>query len=226
MVGTRKHPGGDFPQTPTPPASTTARAEPESTKHTARSKSLSRRSDVPKSASSLWTHTPSNLTLLWLAISLPLVIWDTGYVLLRPHSMPGGKLHAPIWKPYALYGTVDYMYGWPAWNNHNGFTAAQGSINLVETIGYGIYLGIVYTYGKDEKVKGRGAPHRLSAFGKVTENLRRLSRARVLSDREAVWATLLGFSISLATVLKTILYGKLAASTTIIHLYLQIARSK
>jgi hypothetical protein len=42
--------------------------------------------------------------------------------------MPGGKFHSPIWTPYALYGTVDYMYGWPAWNAGIGFTAAQGSL--------------------------------------------------------------------------------------------------
>ena len=60
--------------------------------------------------SKTWSHTPSNLTLIWLAISLPLVIWDTGYTLLRPHSMPGGSLHWPLWKPYDLYGRVDHVY--------------------------------------------------------------------------------------------------------------------
>ena len=47
-----------------------------------------------------WSHVPSNLTLIWLFISLPLVIWDCGYILLRPYTLPGGSLHSPIWVPY------------------------------------------------------------------------------------------------------------------------------
>ncbi|KAI5304900.1 hypothetical protein KEM55_009221, partial [Ascosphaera atra] len=81
-----------------------------------------------------WVHRPSPIVVLWLALSLPLVIWDIGYCLLRPYSMPGGFLH-PLWKPYALYGEVDYMYGWPEYLAHNGFTAAQSFMNLVETVG-------------------------------------------------------------------------------------------
>ncbi|KAJ4294958.1 hypothetical protein N0V88_005198 [Collariella sp. IMI 366227] len=44
-----------------------------------------------------WSHTPTTPVLLWLAISLPLVAWDTGYMLMRPHTMPGGSLHWPLW---------------------------------------------------------------------------------------------------------------------------------
>ncbi|MCJ1254802.1 hypothetical protein MMC24_002618 [Lignoscripta atroalba] len=42
--------------------------------------------------------------------------------------MPGGWLHSPIWVPYALYGTVDYIYGFPAWEARNGFTAAHDDL--------------------------------------------------------------------------------------------------
>jgi hypothetical protein len=82
--------------------------------------------------------------LLWLLASLPLVVWDTGYVVLRPHSMPGGALHAPVWTPYALYGTIDYIYGWPAWNAGVGFTAAQGTLNAIEVAMCLFYLGVVW----------------------------------------------------------------------------------
>jgi hypothetical protein len=58
--------------------------------------------------------------------------------------MPGGKFHSPIWKLYALYGTVDYVYGWPAWNGHVGFTAAQASLNAVETAMYIYYFVAIY----------------------------------------------------------------------------------
>lgn len=41
-------------------------------------------------APNLWYHAPDRLTLIWFAVSLPLVIWDTIYVLGRPHTMEGG----------------------------------------------------------------------------------------------------------------------------------------
>lgn len=92
------------------------------------------------STSSSYIHTPSSLTLGWLAFSLPLVAWDTAYVLLRPHTMPGGDWHWPLFQPYALYGEVDHVYGRKQWDAGNGFTGAQGSLNLVETLLYVAYL--------------------------------------------------------------------------------------
>lgn len=147
----------------------------------------------------VWSHTPSNLTLIWLAISLPLVIWDTGYVLLRPHSMPGGKYHWPLWVPYELYGRTDYVYGWKAWNEHNGFTAAQGWINVVETLGYLFYAYVVYTAGRQSAKQGRGAP----TDGGV------LSESRTVHGQAAGLAVLVGYSASVMTVSKTVLYCKL-----------------
>ena len=144
----------------------------------------------------VWSQTPSNLTLLWLAISVPLVIWDTGYVLLRPHSMPGGKYHWPLWVPYELYGRTDYVYGWKAWNEHNGFTAAQGWLNVVETLGYIFYMYIVYTNGRQSAKQGRGAPTDTGV----------LSESRTLQGQAAGLAVLVGYSASIMTVSKTVLY--------------------
>ncbi|KAG5802169.1 hypothetical protein H9Q74_013488 [Fusarium xylarioides] len=89
-----------------------------------------------KRAAHTWHHTASSTTILWLAISLPLVIWDIGYVFGRPHTMPDGFLHWPLYVPYALYGEVDHVYGWKAFNAKNGFTAAQTALNVVETVMY------------------------------------------------------------------------------------------
>ncbi|GKT88746.1 hypothetical protein Ct61P_06596 [Colletotrichum tofieldiae] len=50
--------------------------------------------------------------------------------------MPGGHLHWPLYVPYALYGEVDHVYGWKAFNAGNGFTSAQGALNAVETVMY------------------------------------------------------------------------------------------
>ncbi|OQV03179.1 hypothetical protein CLAIMM_08257 [Cladophialophora immunda] len=63
--------------------------------------------------------------------------------------MPGGKFHSPVWSLYALYGTVDYVYGWPAWDGHVGFTAAQASLNVIETVMYIYYLSTILSIGTD-----------------------------------------------------------------------------
>lgn len=151
----------------------------------------------------VWSHTPSNLTLLWLAISLPLVIWDTGYVLLRPHSMPGGKYHWPLWVPYELYGRTDYVYGWKAWNEHNGFTAAQAWMNVMETLGYLYYAYIVLAAGRQSIKQGRGAPADAGI----------LSESRTVRGQVAGLAVLVGYSASVMTVSKTVLYCKFKSLT-------------
>ena len=148
-----------------------------------------------------WAHTPSNLTLIWLFISLPLVAWDTGYVMLRPHSMPGGKLHWPLWAPYDLYGKVDYIYGWKAYNEHNGFTAAQGLLNIVETAMYLYYLYIFYVYGRQSTARGRGAPK--PAYVGF------LGQQRYVDGRMGALAVLVGYSAAVMTVSKTVLYCEL-----------------
>jgi hypothetical protein len=181
MVSTRHHPQ-EFPPAPK-----------------SRSVTPSRSTDSTPSSTN-WVHTPTAAVSLWLFISCPLVLWDAGYVLLRPHSMPGGKWHSPIWTPYALYGTVDYIYGWPAYNAHNGFTAAQTYLNLAETAAYLYYLWIVYKYGTPATGASRGSKsQRLwSAF----------TGERVVGGRTGATALLVAFSASVMTLSKTILYCK------------------
>lgn len=114
--------------------------------------------------------------------------------------MPGGKWHAPVWSPYAIYSTVDLVYGFPAWEDKNGFTAAQATLNVVESAVYLAYLYIVAVHGKeDTKTPGRGA-WSSSWWGK----------ARVLGGQAAGAACLMGLSGSLMTMSKTMLYGKSA----------------
>ena len=67
--------------------------------------------------------------LIWFALSLPLIVWDVSFVLLRPSSMPGGSL-AFLWAPYAKYITVDLSYG----DVHNGFVWAQAWMSCVEVL--------------------------------------------------------------------------------------------
>lgn len=94
--------------------------------------------------------------------------------------MPGGSLSWPIYTPYALYGTIDYIYGEKAWNENNGFTAAQTALNVFETAGYLGYLWVVWQYGQG---KERTLPE---GWGEV--------------------ACLTGFALSVMTVSKTVLY--------------------
>ncbi|THX59413.1 hypothetical protein D6D06_02074 [Aureobasidium pullulans] len=145
-----------------------------------------------------WSHTPSLLTLTWLCISMPLVTWDSFYVLLRPHSMPGGKYQKPLWVPYELYGQVDHIYGWPAYNSGNGFTAAQTGMNVVEIVGYVYYLYLLYTYGRTEDVQGTGAPDK--------QQVGKLAQSRTIYGKAAAKAVVLLYGVALMTLSKTVLY--------------------
>ncbi|KAK7746124.1 hypothetical protein SLS62_009503 [Diatrype stigma] len=189
MVTTRS--GGSRASTPAPPftpATATATSKSSST-------SSSRRSNQQKQQrQQLWAHAPSRLTLLWLAVSLPLVTWDSLYVLLRPWTMEGGHLHWPLWVPYKLYGEVDHVYGWKAFRAGNGFTSAQGSLNVVETALYLAYLGIYFASAIGV---GNGKGRRQTGGGQGK---------KVLTGRPAAVAVLLAFSAAVMTLSKTVLY--------------------
>ncbi|KAF7915941.1 hypothetical protein BELL_0003g00160 [Botrytis elliptica] len=174
MVSTRRHPS-EFPETPS------------------RTPTIPSRNPARKGQ---WAHTPSNLTIIWLFISLPLVAWDAGYVVLRPLSMPGGSLHWPVWAPYELYGKVDYIYGWKAFNEHNGFTMAQTFLNIIESAMYYYYLYILYAYGKSSTAQGRGAPKNSGVLGEQ----------RSVDGKMGALAVLVGYSAAVMTVSKTVLY--------------------
>ncbi|KAF4456390.1 hypothetical protein F53441_1460 [Fusarium austroafricanum] len=136
-------------------------------------------------SSQTWRHIPSSITILWLAISLPLVIWDMVYVFGRPHTMPDGFLHWPLYVPYALYGEVDHIYGWKAFNSNNGFTAAQTTLNLVETFMYLVYLWMLWTRADATSQMGT---------------------KRSMSGRDGALAVMIGFSAAVMTLSKTVLY--------------------
>ena len=220
MVATRNHPK-EFPD----PETATASAQDSSPRkrttrtstanHVSPTKSASPPQTPTKTRSAVatrsttqqaaWSHTPSNLTLLWMAISLPLVIWDTGYVVLRPYSMPGGSLSS-IWYPYGMYGNVDKTYGFKAYNAREGWTATQSYVNAVETAAYLAYMYLVYKYGEQEPVQGAGAPDR-SAMGQF----RALSESRTVHGKVAAWATLVAYTAATVTFWKTIIYWLIEA---------------
>lgn len=114
--------------------------------------------------------------------------------------MAGGKWVWPLYTPYELYGRIDYIYGFKAWDSRNGFTAAQGTLNIFETAMYMAYLYIVFQYGQQENVQGRGAP--------AKEDIGKLGTARTVYGRQAGIAVLIAFSAALMTLSKTVLYCK------------------
>lgn len=194
MVSTRSSSTrADSASPPSPPPSVRPKrsskppSSSSSSRRTARGPPAAAAAVSAASASSRWSHTPTAVTLAWMAVSLPLVVWDTGYVLGRPHTMEGGSLHWPLWAPYKLYGEVDYMYGWRAYQARNGFTAAQGLVNVVETLMYLFYLWAWWT----------------AARGRAAEARRR--------RRLGAFAALVGFSAAVMTLSKTLLYCALLA---------------
>jgi len=105
-------------------------------------------------------------------------------MLLRPHTMPGGALHRPLWVPYALYGEVDHMYGAKQWELRNPFAAGQSLMNAAETLLYLAYLGLWYAYAGPAAAGAR----------------------RAVGGRVGGLAVLVGFSAAVMTVSKTVLY--------------------
>jgi len=123
-----------------------------------------------------WAHVPSQVTLAWLFISLPLVCWDIGYTQNRPWSMEGGALYWPLYVPYKLYGQIDYVYGWPSLDAKRGFCAAQGFMNMVETA---MYIWYLWTMKKNNWRAG---------------------------GKDGAKAVVVGFSAAVMTLSKTVLY--------------------
>ena len=132
------------------------------------------------------SHRPPLPLLMWLIISLPIVLWDTLYVQMRPFTMPGGSLHSPVWTTYTIYARVDYVYGWPAWDNRLGFTAAQSTMNVPESALYCWYLYVVLRQVTDWSY---GGIKRLEVRGRVMD-----------------LAVLLAFSAAVMTLSKSVLY--------------------
>ncbi|KAM3503239.1 hypothetical protein MY10362_004320 [Beauveria mimosiformis] len=192
MVSTRSsssRAGSAVPETPAPatPSSPPRAAGAASKRTSAGRKSLAKPSTTTSTTRG-WSHAPDALTLFWLGVSLPLVIWDTVYVLGRPHTMEHGWLHWPFWSPYKLYGEVDHVYGWKAFHAKSGFTAAQGALNAVETVMYLVYAWNFFL-AKAAAVDVAGVD------GK-----------RAVTGRRGAQAVLVGFSAAVMTLSKTILY--------------------
>jgi hypothetical protein len=112
--------------------------------------------------------------------------------------MAGGALQWPLWVPYEVYASIDYVYGWPAWEAGEGFAAAQGWLNVVEVVLYGLYLMILYNHGRSA-AGGRGVQ-----WDKGVEGL--FAGGRKVEGAAAGRAVVMGFAAAVMTTSKTLLY--------------------
>lgn len=77
--------------------------------------------------------------LFWLVVSLIIVIIDASYILLRPHTLEGGK-YFQFYSLYRYYIPYDSLYG----NSTDFFVVIVAWLNLAEVVvtGSGLLLSI------------------------------------------------------------------------------------
>ncbi|KAF8150926.1 hypothetical protein B0H34DRAFT_156886 [Crassisporium funariophilum] len=80
---------------------------------------------------------------LWFLITAPLILWDAGYVLMRPRSMEGGDLRW-FWSGFDIYERIDNVYSVKGYHEKAGFAPAAAVLNLVETSLNLVYLLLVH----------------------------------------------------------------------------------
>ncbi|KAF2466905.1 uncharacterized protein BDR25DRAFT_305769 [Lindgomyces ingoldianus] len=131
-----------------------------------------------------WAHTTRLPILIWCLWAFPFTIWDTLYLLLRPHSLPGQKWHDSYFSHvFAIWASVDHIYGEEGWRNKSGFVLAQSAINVTEATLYMVYIWIILRSGSQ-----------ISA-----------SKWRI-GGRTGAWAVLVGEVAGCVTATKTAMY--------------------
>jgi hypothetical protein len=229
MVSTRQTPRGNFPTSelsptkksvrtstasPAPSSSPDLNASPTAKTFARRAANIARDAAVDTIAvasppapsevnESTWCHTASNLTVLWIAVSIPLVLWDSLYILLRPHTFEGGALQWPIWKPYEIYAAIDKVYSRSAWDAQEGFGGAQGVLNAVELVMYGLYAMILYNHG---------IPAAAGTGAQISQGVGAWFAGGVkIRGQVGNRALIIGFAASVMTLSKTVLYCEYTA---------------
>uniref|UniRef100_A0A0B6ZC12 EXPERA domain-containing protein n=1 Tax=Arion vulgaris TaxID=1028688 RepID=A0A0B6ZC12_9EUPU len=71
----------------------------------------------------------SGWMLIWFYSTTVICTWDATFIMLRPHSLPGGSL-ATLWYLYKYYVTVDQRY----MDTNDAFVYAQSLLNYAEVI--------------------------------------------------------------------------------------------
>lgn len=92
----------------------------------------------------------------WFVLSSIVVLWDVGFILMRPESMEGGEW-SWIWKPYPNYYRVDKAYG--DMSNHWIRTQTYGNIleSALNFISVGMYFSSSTWMNKFAPILGMNA---------------------------------------------------------------------
>ncbi|KAF8813414.1 hypothetical protein BYT27DRAFT_7180912 [Phlegmacium glaucopus] len=77
---------------------------------------------------------------LWFLVTAPIILWDAGYVLMRPRSMEGGDLRW-FWTGFEMFERIDHVYSVKGYHDRAGFAPAAAISNLIETS-----LNLAYLY--------------------------------------------------------------------------------
>ncbi|KAF9532669.1 hypothetical protein CPB83DRAFT_890853 [Crepidotus variabilis] len=84
----------------------------------------------------------------WFAITAPIILWDAGYLLMRPRSMEGGDLRW-IWSFFDIYERIDNVYSIKGYYEKAGFGPAAAVLNIIETTLNLLYLYFVHVAPND-----------------------------------------------------------------------------
>jgi hypothetical protein len=153
---------------------------------------------VPKSLIPAWSHEPKTLTLLWLAMAIPVVFMDASFILGRPYTFAGGALHSllgSLWTPWDIYQEVDYVYSRTVFDERDGWPGAQALFNLIETSCFIWYMLSVARYSVGQSDRTADLMDCQLLFAKKSANRKKgIAMAMVLC------------SAMMITVVKTALY--------------------
>ena len=136
-----------------------------------------------------------------------------------------------------MYGSVDKLYGAKAWRisgeGKDGVVIAQAVFNMLEVLGYGIYLYLVIrasggvgavSHSISSSVNSAGGSGSGSGSGrersaslrsgstkaaKAAKSAARNDWVKPVRGGTARWAVMIGFATAVVTVSKTMMYGEL-----------------
>ena len=95
-----------------------------------------------------WSHTPRLPILIWCLWVFPFTLWDTVYLVLRPHSLPNHKWHSPYFSgTFTVWASIDHIYGQQGYHEKEGFVLAQSVMNMLEATLCIAYAHIIWKSG-------------------------------------------------------------------------------
>lgn len=96
-----------------------------------------------------FSHRPRLAILLWCLWVFPFTLWDTLYLVLRPHSLPGHKWHKPYFSgSFTIWAGIDRIYGQYGYDEKEGFVLAQSVMNMTEATLCIAYVWVIWQNGQ------------------------------------------------------------------------------